>query len=94
MNTCPHCAKTRSSSGNPFNEQSLKQHINDAHVNSSSNQDATAYVTASHVWPDAPDGAFWALYEELGGTMPPSFDPEDIEADMQTIITAEKNRCP
>lgn len=67
------CGKTKSTSGKPFTEESLKQHLESCkkchnhHVREleDAGLDADIYDL---IGDDVPDGAFWAMYNEMGGT--------------------------
>lgn len=61
---CPICGKSRSARGKVFTDESLDQHIYDAHTNPSP---ATPRLSLTNeIGADWPDGAYFALAHELG----------------------------
>ncbi len=69
---CPHCGRMQSkNSQKPWTEESLAQHIRDAHTHrreqrQSRDAEFDFSVTDAIAGPDTPDGAYWAIAAWLG----------------------------
>jgi len=70
---CKHCGRAESTSGRPFDEQTLKQHIGDAHQLSPTRgilaaiREDRAFQLAEDIAGDESDGVFLGILDEMGG---------------------------
>lgn len=65
---CLHCGRLESNSGKPFTEDTLSQHIRDAHQQGKKAKSCEPRfaLTDMIACEDTPDGAYFALAWELG----------------------------
>lgn len=63
---CDICGKTHSNSGKPFTENTLRQHVRDAHFVWHKDDNDVSLELTDMIAGDEPDGAYFAIAHELG----------------------------